>query len=91
MDLLALWLQYGFYLENNEKRISNTIDFTEGCYTVTDEFTGLTWQKAGSTSLMNWYQTTDYVTRLNRQGFADFSDWRIPTLKELGLSLPRHS
>ena len=51
--------------------------------TITDEATGLMWQKGGSSGGMTWPEAKDYAIRLNREGFAGYSDWRIPTIEEL--------
>ena len=51
--------------------------------TITDEATGLMWQKGGSSGGMTWPEAKDYAIRLNREGFTGYSDWRIPTIEEL--------
>ena len=55
--------------------------------TVTDQGTGLVWQKGDSfhdqKKGMNWYDALEYVTLKNSQKFAGYDDWRLPTLKEL--------
>ena len=54
-----------------------------GVEVVEDKATGLMWQKTGSTKTMPFEKALDYVARLNRDGYAGFSDWRLPTLEEL--------
>jgi len=51
--------------------------------TVTDKATGLMWQKGGSSKAMTWMEAREYVNKLNKQGFAGYSDWRVPTVEEL--------
>ena len=55
--------------------------------TVTDEGTGLVWQKGDSfhdlKKGLNWYDALEYVTLKNTQKFAGHDDWRLPTLNEL--------
>lgn len=51
--------------------------------TVSDRATGLTWQQGGSDSSMKYGQAQSYVTRLNRERFAGYGDWRLPTVPEL--------
>ena len=55
--------------------------------TVTDESTGLVWQKGDSfhdlKKGLNWYDALEYVTLKNSQKFAGHNDWRLPSLKEL--------
>jgi hypothetical protein len=48
--------------------------------TVTDEATGLTWQKADSGKGMNWKDALKYAENLT---LAGKSDWRLPNAKEL--------
>jgi hypothetical protein len=55
---------------------------------VVDHATGLMWQQGGSDEhiLFGVKQDgpTDYVQRLNQQKAGGFSDWRLPTVEELG-------
>lgn len=48
--------------------------------TVKDNNTGLTWQKTPSSSHYSWQEAVDYCNALALGGY---SDWRMPTLKEL--------
>ncbi len=47
-----------------------------------DKETGLTWQQSGSEELMEYDKAKMYISRLNRDKFAEHNDWRLPTLKE---------
>ena len=49
--------------------------------TVTDISTGLTWQQATAPGTYTWEQALDYCEDLN---LGTRSDWRLPTIKELG-------
>ena len=55
--------------------------------TITDTKTGLMWLKEDSYlhagHWLNWFESTQYVNKLNEEGFANQNDWRIPTIKEL--------
>ncbi len=51
--------------------------------TITDEATGLMWQKAGSKQTMTWDDALTYVKVINDAGFGGYSDWRLPTAEEL--------
>ncbi len=49
--------------------------------TVTDSATGLMWQQGTSATKMTWQAALEYAEGLS---LADYDDWRLPTLKELG-------
>jgi hypothetical protein len=50
---------------------------------VIDHATGLAWQKGGSgRDLIRGSAAAGYSGELNRQKFAGFTDWRLPTLEE---------
>ena len=60
--------------------------------TVYDNNTGLTWQRTadtngdgqlGSADKLTWTQAQAQPAKLNAAKFAGFSDWRLPTIKEL--------
>jgi len=48
--------------------------------TVTDNYTGLIWQKIQNNSTLTWEEALVYATGLS---LAGKSDWRIPNIKEL--------
>lgn len=51
--------------------------------TVKDEVTGLTWQKSYDSGIYNWASIQTVVDNLNIQNYGGYSDWRVPTIKEL--------
>ena len=55
--------------------------------TVKDEVTGLTWQKTYEKPSFGgayyWAETQTVVDNLNKQNYGGYSDWRVPTIKEL--------
>jgi serine/threonine protein kinase len=55
----------------------------EGELLVSDQRTGLSWQRQGSGFSLNWEEAREYVDRLNRDRFAGRSAWRMPTVPEL--------
>ena len=55
--------------------------FTDnGNGTITDNYTGLTWQKIQSANLMTWEEALTYCKTVT---LANKSDWRLPNIKEL--------
>ena len=51
--------------------------------TILDESTQLLWEKGGSPYPVTWYEAQNYLQESNYQGFAGYSDWRLPTVNEL--------
>ena len=49
---------------------------------VEDQATRLVWQQSGSSNRMKYKDAKNYVSELNEQRFAGFSNWRLPTLEE---------
>lgn len=43
---------------------------------------GLTWQQAGSAKEMNYQDAKIYVSTLNKDRFAGYGGWRLPTVEE---------
>ena len=90
-DLRSMLYRYHFYSTcwNNNGDFCNPDGDFENHFvdnhneTVTDKATGLMWQKGGSSKAMTWLEAREYVHKLNKQGFAGYSDWRIPTVEEL--------
>jgi formylglycine-generating enzyme required for sulfatase activity len=55
--------------------------FTDnGNGTITDNYTGLTWQKIQSPNTLSWEEALAYA---NNFSLANKSDWRIPNIKEI--------
>jgi hypothetical protein len=80
----SMLAKYGFFDTSGNPLGSfdnHFVDNSDG--TVTDNATGLVWQKSGSSrSLENRYAKR-YIKRLNNEQFAGYSDWRMPTIEEL--------
>jgi Tol biopolymer transport system component len=50
---------------------------------IIDHATGLMWQRSGTANFIELEIASGYVDELNREGYAGFSDWRLPTIEEL--------
>ena len=49
---------------------------------VYDYSSGLTWQQSGSSKPMSFEEAKEWIATLNRDGYAGYNDWRLPTLEE---------
>ncbi|MEK6621358.1 MAG: DUF1566 domain-containing protein [Planctomycetota bacterium] len=49
---------------------------------VYDHAGGLAWQQTGSVKDINYQDAKIYVSMLNKDRFAGYDDWRLPTLEE---------
>ncbi len=53
--------------------------------TAKDKKTGLMWTRdANIAGRMNWDKANDYIKQLNKQKYAGYTDWRLPSKEELG-------
>jgi uncharacterized caspase-like protein len=82
--------KYHFFVKNINKEGGFPNDFVDnGNGTITDRATGLMWEKGGSSSLVSYTNAKKYISRLNKERFLGYDDWRIPTLEELCSLLER--
>ena len=83
-------IEYDFFERYKNTKggfVNDFVDNKDG--TITDKATGLMWQKSGSSSSLENRRAKDYIKQLNRQRFAGYSDWRMPTIEELASLLER--
>lgn len=69
-----------FRLVRGNKDYGKNSFVDNGDNTITDEATGLMWQKADSKEGLNWEDSLEYSENLTLGGH---SDWRLPNAKEL--------
>ena len=74
-----------FRLNNNRRPLEYIPnEYTDnGDGTVTDHATGLMWQQSGSKEYMTYDAAKKYIEALNKDRFAGYDDWRLPTMDEL--------
>jgi len=87
VDVQNMIKNYDFYaLDWNDNAAGYENEFVikdaRGEKIIVDKKSGLTWQQAGSPQGIAASQTTQYIQKLNREQFAGYDDWRIPTLEE---------
>ncbi len=55
--------------------------------TITDTKTNLMWMKQESYQQtghwLTWFESFDFIKKTNENGFANYFDWQMPTLKDL--------
>jgi len=64
------------------KGIQHQYEVLEGGKVVFDKTTGLTWQQSGPEDQKVHNDAKGYIQTLNKQRFAGYNDWRLPTLEE---------
>jgi len=82
-DVVALVAKYGFAEQERNPRGYFAHAFVDNGdnLTVSDRVTGLMWQRSG-TDIMSNRSMRREVARINQEGFAGYSDWRLPSLAE---------
>ena len=89
-DIRKMLARYGFYDADLNWWGWFDNDFVDSGYgTITDNATGLMWQKTGSSRTRTWARAQEYVKELNKYEFAGYSDWRLPTIEELASLVER--
>ncbi len=58
-------------------------DYEDRGDAVIDHATGLMWQKSGSEEYLTYEDALKYIITLDKERFAGYGDWRLPTIPEL--------
>ncbi|MBN1541640.1 DUF1566 domain-containing protein [candidate division KSB1 bacterium] len=61
--------------------LNDFVDTGDG--TITDQATGLMWDKSGSREGMDWQIALQWVVEKNQENYLGYNDWRLPNAKEL--------
>jgi hypothetical protein len=82
-DVAAMVKEYNFtdHERNPNGHFANYLVDNGDGQTVTDKVTGLMWQRSGL-DIMSNRMLRKAISDLNKEGFAGYSDWRMPTLPE---------
>jgi hypothetical protein len=67
---------------SNDTGVARNEFVDNGDGTISDGATGLTWQQAHRPAYGRWKDAQAYVVQLNREWFAGYADWRLPTIEE---------
>jgi len=89
-DIEMMIRDCNFFVKHRNEEGEFPNDFVDnGDGTITDRTTGLMWERSGSPSAMRYRSAERYVSRLNKEKFSGYQDWRIPTTEELASLLER--
>lgn len=82
-DVPQLIKKFGFYDSKHNPQGSfatHLVDNQDGL-TVTDLVSGVMWQRQGC-DITSIRRINDYIAQTNKERFAGYADWRLPTLEE---------
>lgn len=83
-DTIAEVIRAGNYFDNElnpQGSFANFLTDNGDKLTVTDQCTGLMWQRKGL-DIGSLRVTKREIEKINRQGLAGFNDWRLPSMEE---------
>ncbi|MBN1482003.1 DUF1566 domain-containing protein [candidate division KSB1 bacterium] len=86
-NVSAMLKKYNFYdRDRNKSGTGNPhvyrVEEKDGQAIVHDAITGLMWQKGGSSKTMIYKDAKKWLREINRNGYAGYHDWHLPTLEE---------
>jgi hypothetical protein len=70
------WNKSGAF-KNHYKRIHD-----HGVITIRDKASNLMWHRSGSTKLLTLAEARSWISALNTNNYAGYSNWRLPSLEE---------
>ena len=83
-DIESVVKNFNFFDKKLNEKGDFPNDFVDnGDGTITDRATGLMWEQKGSKRETSYYYGNKHVKKMNKKKFAEYSDWRLPTIEEL--------
>lgn len=86
-EVKSMLMKYNFfdYYWNKMGDFANNYELKkiEGDKIVIDHATGLMWHQSGTPKNMSWEMAKKWVIKLNNRSYAEYSDWRLPTIEEV--------
>jgi hypothetical protein len=73
---------YDYRFNPKGNGFKNDYEILENGKVVLDHASGLMWQQSGSDTQISYGKVQPYIEVLNRQQFAGYTDWRLPTLED---------
>ncbi|MBN1250722.1 MAG: DUF1566 domain-containing protein [Bacteroidales bacterium] len=70
-----------FVRSNTNYGINNFIDNNDE--TISDNSTGLMWDKNDSEQSMTWEEAFEWIKQKNSENYLGYNDWKLPNVKEL--------
>jgi hypothetical protein len=82
-ELPSLIQKYGFFDSkyNPQGKFDTYLMDNDDGLTVTEAVTGVMWQRQGC-DITSLRRVQSYISEINKNGFAGFSDWRLPSMEE---------
>ena len=83
-SMIKKWGFYDQFLNSEGEGFNNSFEARQirGDKIVIDFACSLMWQRGGSTEAIKHEDAKEWLEKLNKNGFAGFHDWRLPTLEE---------
>lgn len=84
-EVVGMLKKHDFYCNHknsNGKGYDNNFELQKNGLVVYDKTSDLMWQWSGSFEVLGYENAKKYIDELNTNQFADFQDWRLPTLEE---------
>ncbi len=86
-EVMNIVKKYNFFDSSWNKEVRGfdnqfEVQTIKGDKIVRDRASGLIWQQGGSNVIMTYDKAKEWISELNRKGYAGHHDWRLPTSEE---------